>query len=122
MRLHLIHCDKYLNLYKAKGVENDITRQAAATKQTPLTIPRLSSATKDLLDMEFAEACYVSGAPFTIFQDDAMMRAFRILNPAYKPPTRKPLPGPLRDKSFERLKERVDKAGDVPNFPNIDTD
>ena len=106
MRLHLIHCDKYLNLHKAKGVENDITRQAAATKQTQLTIPRLSSATKDLLDMEFAEACYVSGAPFTIFQDDAMMRAFRIF-PSSQP--RRPLviagldPAihPLREDSFE---------------------
>jgi hypothetical protein len=122
MRQHLIQCDKYLNLHKAKGVENAITRQAAATKQTQLNIPRLSSATKDLLDMDFAEACYVSGAPFTIFQDDAMIRAFQTLNPAYKPPTRKALAGPLLDKVYSSLKEKVDKAVEATKLLNIVTD
>src|SRR5947207_1812917 len=60
---HLVKCDKYVTLHKTKGIQNDITREAAAldSKKTLLNIPKLSMETKALLDLDFAEACYVSG-------------------------------------------------------------
>ena len=79
MRQHLVKCDKYLTLYKSKGIDNDITREAAAlgSKQTQLIVSKISSETKALLDLDFAEACYVSGLPFTVYQDESMQRGFR---------------------------------------------
>src|SRR5436190_16426721 len=124
MRQHLVKCDKYLILYKTKGIENDITRKAATlgSKQTPLNIPKISSETKALLDVNFAEACYVSGLPLTIYQDEAMQRGFRTLNPAYKPPNRKALAGSLLDKVYSHVKEKVDSAIQETTLLNNITD
>ena len=123
MRQHLLKCDKYLTLHKSKGIENDITREAAVlSKQTPLNVPRISTQTKALLDFDFAEACYVSGLPFTVYQDEAMQRGFRTLNPAYKPPNRKALAGPLLNQVYSHVKEKVDSAIQATKLLNIVTD
>ena len=124
MRQHLVKCDKYLTLHKTKGIQNDITCEAAAlgSKQTLLNIPKLSTETKALLDLDFAEACYVSGLPFTVYQDEAMQKGFRTLNPAYKPPNRKALAGRLLDKVYIHVKEKVDSAIQSTKLLNIVTD
>ena len=74
MHQHLVKCDKYLTLHKTKGIQNDIMREAAAlgSKQILLNILKLSMETKALLHLDFVEAYYVSGLPFTIYQDETM--------------------------------------------------
>jgi Protein of unknown function (DUF 659) len=74
------------------------------------------------LDLDFAEACYVSGLPFTVYQDKAMQRGFRRLNTAYKPPNRKALAGLLLDKVYSQVKERVDSAIQDTKLLNVITD
>jgi len=119
-----VECDKYLTLHKTKGIQNDIMSEAASlgSKQTPLNIPTLSTETKALLDLDFAEACYISGLPFTVYQDEAMQRGFRTLNPAYKPHNRKALAGPLLDKVYINVKEKVDLTIQSTKLLNIVTD
>ena len=59
MRQHLSQCNKYLSLHKAKGIENTITPRAAMqdSMQTRLNVTKPKSETKNLVDLDFAEAC-----------------------------------------------------------------
>src|SRR5579859_6624562 len=123
MDQHLIKCSKYLGILASKGVENDISRQASAeAKQTQLIIPKISSANKALLDLDFANACYVAGLPFTIYEGEEMKNAFHRLNPAYKPPNRQALAGPLLELAFMQLKDKVDQIVSSTQLLNIVTD
>jgi len=51
-----------------------------------------------------------------------MQRGFHLLNPAYKLPDRKALAGPLLNKVYSQLKDKVELAIQVINLLNIVTD
>jgi hypothetical protein len=51
-----------------------------------------------------------------------MKRAFHKLNPAYKPPTRKALAGPLLEKVYSNVKDKVDTVVQATKLLNIVTD
>ena len=48
-----------------------------------------------------------------------MQRGFRTLNPVYKPPDRKALAGPLLDKVYIQVKEKIDSIIQSTKLLNI---
>src|SRR5579859_5794863 len=90
--------------------------------QTTLQVPRISSETKAQLDLMFASVCYVDGACFSLYESNTMQQALQHLNPAYKPPSRKTVAGPLLDVAYSGLKVHVDKAIRSEPWLNVITD
>src|SRR5579859_842187 len=108
MKAHLSKCDSYLAFAQSRGINNAFTR-LATSKQSQIVVPTLSSAMKDTLDLEFASVCYTQGLPFTLYESNSMKEALCHLNPAYKPPTRHAIAGPLLDQAYTPTKQRVDQ-------------
>ena len=121
MRQHLVKCDKYLTLHKTKGIQNDITREVVSLdfKQTSFNILILFMKIKALLDLDFAEACYISGLSFIIYQNEAMQRKFRTLNLVYKSLNHKALAGSLLDKIYIKIKKKIDLIIQLIKLLNI---
>lgn len=69
-----------------------------------------------------AAICYVEGVPFKLFETNTFKTVLSSLHPAYKPPTRKAIAGPLLDESYEKLQLKVNKI--IAELPllNIVTD
>lgn len=123
MRHHLqTKCRDYFAEIKANGstLSGFIVRKDP--KQTTLQIPRISPETKAQLDLLFASVCYVDGACFSLYESSTMQQALQRLNPAYKPPSRKTVAGPLLDVAYSTLKVRVDKAIRSEPWLNVITD
>ena len=90
--------------------------------QETITFPIMSKAQHDALDEDFATVCYEEGLPFSLFESPAMKRALRRLNPSYKPPTRQKIAGPLLDKAYSKMKDKVDEYLDSLSELNVITD
>jgi hypothetical protein len=110
------------------GIENSITRMIENAnsremrKQTILNIPTLSAEEKAKIDEKLALACYANGLPFTVYDSAEMRDAFKVVNPAYSPPTRKALAGTLLDRVHARVKAHIDDIISGLQHINIVTD
>src|SRR5436853_1767000 len=91
-------------------------------KQNRLAIPTLTSVEKHKLDILGANICYSNGLPLSLFDSDQMKEFLHQLNPAYKPPCRKAVSGPLLDEVYSHLKAEVEMTlASIHQF-NIITD
>jgi len=90
--------------------------------QEKLALATMSKAENDALDEDFAAVCYEEGLPFSIFESPAMKRALRHLNPSYKPPSRIKIAGPLLDKAYSKMKDKVEEYVDSLSELNVITD
>ena len=113
MENHEANC-LILNNGKPRSLERD--------KQKLLDVPTISKEEKGILDELFAAVCYEEGLPFTTFEKPAMQRALHRLNPAYTPPTRKPIAENLLDNAYDKVKAKVDAHLDTLSHLNIVTD
>jgi Protein of unknown function (DUF 659)/hAT family C-terminal dimerisation region len=59
----------------------------------------------------------MANLPFTTFEDPFGKAFLRSLNPAYNPPSRKTIAGPLLNTVYENIKSRTDEL--IGSFPNI---
>jgi hypothetical protein len=106
---------------KCLVLNNGNTRHLGSNQQI-LEVPKISKEEKGILDELFAAVCYEEGLPFTTFEKPAMQHALHRLNPAYTPPTRKPIAGKLLDNAYDALKAKVDAHLDTLSQLNIVTD
>jgi hypothetical protein len=113
MENHEANC-LVLNGSKPRPLESD--------KQKLLEIPTISKEEKGILDALFAAVCYEEGLPFTTFEKPAMQRALHRLNPAYTPPTRRPIGEKLLDNAYDSVKAKVDAHLNTLSQLNIITD
>src|SRR5579859_976157 len=77
--------------------------------QEKISFPTLSKAQHDALDEDFATVCYEEGLPFSLFESPAMKRALHRLNPSYKPSSRIKITGPLLEKAYSKMKDKVEE-------------
>ena len=77
---------------------------------------------KEPLDFRFTKVCYVDGLPFSIYESPVMKEALWTLHPAYKPPTRKAIAGPLLDKVYIDVKSKVNSYITSIQSLNVITD
>lgn len=97
------------------------TRHSGSNQQL-LEVPKISKEEKGILDELFAAVCYKEGLSFTTFEKLAMQRALHRLNPAYTPPTRKPIAEKLPDNAYDILKAKVNDYLNALSQLNIVTD
>jgi hypothetical protein len=90
--------------------------------QEKIAFPTMSKAQHDALDEDFAAVCYEEGLPFSLFESPAMKRALRRLNSSYKPPSRIKIAGPLLDKAYSKMKDKVEEYLDSLSELNVITD
>jgi len=111
MRSHLVDCQKYIESAKTMGIQNAITRSAIekTAKQPLLAVMKITPAQKDELDLKFAMACFLQGLSFNVYEGIGLKDALHALHPAYKPPSRKTIAGPLLDKAYAQVKGHMDK-------------
>lgn len=90
--------------------------------QQTLNIPMMTMEEQHILDELFAQVCYEEGLSFSVFESPAMKRALYRLNPAFEPPTRQAISGPLLDSAYNKLKDEVDEILNKETNLNIITD
>jgi hypothetical protein len=77
---------------------------------------------KHLIDLKMAEICFVEAVPFSLFESETVKAALAHLHPAYKPPTRKAIAGPLLEESYTQLQSKVNQIVSGLPLLNIVTD
>ena len=109
------------DIYDCAAMKVKLGKRPTLSQET-ITFPTMSKAQHDALDEDFAAVCYEEGLPFSLFESPAMKRALRRLNPSYKPPSRQKIAGPLLDKAYSNMKDKVDKYLDSLSELNVITD
>ena len=66
--------------------------------------------------------CFLGNHPFNMFENASGKMFLRTLNPAYKPPTRKTVSGPLLDSVYTMTKDQTDAMIAAMDLLNIITD
>ena len=66
--------------------------------------------------------CFVGNHPFTIFEEPHVKKLIHHLNPAWKPPSRKAISGPLLDAVYANVKKQTDQYISTLPHINIITD
>jgi len=127
-RKHLVEeCPRFLDYTRANGIRNDVTRDATAFQakggqQKVLNFPVLAKEEHKSIDLAFANVCYVQALPFALYESEAMKNALHKLHPAYKPPNRKAVGGPLLTTSYNSLKLQVLATVARLDFLNVISD
>ena len=98
---HLSDCVRYIDHQK----EQTGTR----SNQGVLSVQRLSSTNKKLIDLRLCAAIFEGGLSFNTFDPSkpAMSEFLRSLNASYKAPSRKDIGGRFLDEVYAQRKERV---------------
>jgi hypothetical protein len=109
---------------KTTGKSNDITREAdnLLGNQTRLNVPLITSAKKRELDLAFSAVSLLDGQSFSLFELPSLKAALHQLHPAYNPPDRHAIAGPLLEQTFAQVKEKVDTLINNQQLLNIITD
>src|SRR2546423_5473826 len=108
-------------LYDCAATRLKLSKRPTHNQET-ISFPTMSKAQHDALDEEFVAVCYEEGLPFSLFESPSMKRALHQLNPSYKPPSRHRIAGPLLDKAYSKMKDKVDKYLDSLSELNVITD
>ena len=66
--------------------------------------------------------CFLGDHPFNMYENAVGKKFLKEMNPAYKPPGRKAIAGPLFDSVFTMTKSRTDDMISALNLINIVTD
>lgn len=82
--------------------------QVIAVKQTnsQTSLPQLFRGLekfKDKMDTQISKAFFACNIPFSVIEHPEVIKALRMLNPSYKPPSSKTLGGPLLDKVYNEI-------------------
>src|SRR6516162_4326421 len=80
-KMHLLRCPGYLEWKKANNVP---TEKGEQTNLLKFKAP-MDPAKKDRIDAKIAHAIYVTGKPFTLFEDPVWQDVFNEFN--YTPPS-----------------------------------
>src|SRR5579859_5159335 len=107
---HLIQeCPKFLEYAQSNGIHNILTIKAKEFRQgqQKLNFPTIPIDMRKTCDIAFAKVCYIQALPFNLYESEAMRDALQKINPAYKPPSRKAVGGPLLDTTYEFFKVQV---------------
>src|SRR5437868_2323324 len=91
-------------------------------RQFRITFPKISPEIKHLIDLSMAEICFVEAVPFSLFESETVKTVLAQLHPAYKPPTRNAIAGPLLEESYTRLQSKVNQIISGLPLLNIVTD
>src|SRR5579859_2024492 len=97
-RMHLMMCKTYIHKTIMRKFQDNNPFQPPSvvrTTQSEIDFPRLTPSQKSALDIKATMWCCMGNHPFTIFEDPFGIAFLRDLNPAYKPPSRKAISGPL---------------------------
>ena len=121
---HLTKCKKYLQQAVESGNHNNITNHAFAFAKSPnqIKFPVLTTSDKDELDRLAASVSIIEGHPFTLFESQSMSAFLHRLNPAYKPPSRKVIAGPLLEEIYTNIKAKTEELLQSSDGLNIVTD
>ena len=87
-----------------------------------MNFPTLTVQKKKDLDMLAAMWCFLGNHPFNMFENTAGKMFLKSLNPAYKPPTRKTIAGPLLNAVYDTTKSRSDDLIADMSLINVITD
>jgi len=109
-------------LYDCAANKVKLGKRPTLACQERIAFPTLSKVQHDALDEDFAAVCYEEGLPFSLFESPAMKRALHRLNPSYKPPSRIKIAGPLLEKAYSKMKDKVDEYLDSLSELNVITD
>src|SRR5579859_6581591 len=121
---HLKRCKTYIErtIMKTIQANNPFRNSTMAKGQRALNFPCLSPAEKSELDFQAAVWCFMGNHSFRMFENPFGKKFLHALNPAYKPPSRKTLSGPLLDSTYASTQTRMNELiAPMPNL-NIVTD
>ena len=110
-REHLKVCRKYLKSISKDSNEANTTfndQSDVKSAQSEINFPRLTSMQKHDLDLQAAMWCYMANQPFNMYENPFSRTFLRNLNPAYKPPSRNTISGPLLEEVHSNIKTRTD--------------
>src|SRR5438046_186145 len=77
---------------------------------------------KKQLDLAAATVCLSNALPLGLFELDDMKHFLHLLNPAYKPPSRRAISRPLLLEAYSQTKNHVDQVLSSLSNLNIITD
>ena len=127
---HATHFKKYLqscNIYIKRTITKTVQDSnpfhvpvegnSANRNQSQLNMPRLTEQQKKDIDILAAMWCFLGNHPFNMFESPSGKKFLQALHPAYKPPSRKTISGPLLDKCYEMTKTHTDEM--ISSLQNI---
>ena len=94
----------------------------ANSNQSQINFPSLTPARKKELDILAAMWCFLGNHPFNMYENAVGKKFLKEMNPAYEPPGRKAIAGPLLDSVYTMTKSRTDDMISAMNLINIVTD
>jgi len=107
---------------KTVQANNPFRNSTMAKGQRALNFPRLSPAEKSELDFQAAMWCFMGNHSFRMFENPFGKKFLHALNPAYKPPSRKTLSGPLLDSTYVSTQTHMNELIATMSNLNIVTD
>ena len=117
---HLKSCRTYIEKTITKTIQDNNpfhTAKNAMTQQSTINFPRLTNSQKTGIDISAAIWCFMGNHPFNMFESEFCKTFLKALNPAYKPPSRKAISGPLLDSVYTMVKNHMDEV--IATLPNI---
>lgn len=124
-REHLLSCNLYIETTITKSIQasNPFALETSDTRiQRSLNFPRLTPTQKHEFDIQAAMMCFVGNHPFTIFEEHHAKKLIHLLNPAWKPPSKKAISGPLLDAVYADIEKQIDQCIVALPYLNIITD
>src|SRR5579859_7064256 len=94
----------------------------ADSNQSKIQFPSITGQRKKDIDILAAMWCFLGNHPFNMFENASSKMFLQVLNPAYKPPTRKTISSPLLNSVYTMNKDRTDAMIAVMDLLNIITD
>src|SRR5579859_5332219 len=117
---HLMKCRAYRKtLMKDDSTETETGFDSPAVRQK---FTRLTREEKHDLDLRAALSCYMSGHTFSMYENSFTKDFLRHLNPAYTPPSRAMIAGPLLDEVHSNIKTRTNALVSSLDHINVSTD
>lgn len=120
-RLHLKACTNYL-----KTLPKDDSKQTNIggfdDPAVAKNFPRLTRDEKHDLDLRAALSCFMGSHAFNMYENSYTKDFLHRLNPAYKPPSRMTIAGPLLDEVYSAIKARTDVLISSLDGINVITD
>src|SRR5579859_4588757 len=122
---HLETCKRYVKQTASNTIQNSNPFNIpvkANSNQSQINFPSLMPARKKELDVLAAMWCFLGNFPFNMYEHAAGKMFLKELNPAYKPPGRKTIAGPLLNSVYTMTKSRTDDMVATMNLINITMD
>jgi len=120
LKEHLEKCRTYQKTLKANKnppINSLQQTQLGKPAQVEINFPRLTPVEKAEMDIKAAMWCFMDNFPFTMYESTWAKDFLHRATPAYKPPSRAAISGPLLDTIHSQVKSRTEQV--IQTLPHI---